>query len=162
MIGIGNFRAFFATHQIASARNVENEHGTEMADLKLIDGSTVKGVMTWDDFSATPVQLIPAAPDTSLLHAWTDGSDPAGWELGRTPLIGWALCMDGNIRPVTPSGVNDGCGEPQDIGNYVELPSGQVVSTSPWAGRAGFDDAQQFFADALEVRGKVPARKIQV
>jgi hypothetical protein len=154
MTGVLGYREFIPYHRIASAEPQANKHGTEMLKLFLVDGDIKRDVMTWDGFGETPLQLIPSEPGVQLLHVWTDGDDQIEWQVGRTPLIGWALCIDGHVRPVTASGVNDGCTEPHDIGNFVEMADGQVVSTSPWSGRATFKNADELLAYALKERGK--------
>jgi hypothetical protein len=78
-----------------------------------------------------PVQLMPSEPGVQLLHFDPGGKDGETW-VGRTPIIAWALCADGEIRVVTPSGVDDGVTEP-DQGWFVEMPDGRVFSANRWA-----------------------------
>ncbi|MBM7405668.1 MULTISPECIES: hypothetical protein [Sphingomonas] len=165
MTGIYNHRCFIPLHQVVSASSVENRHGVEMLKLRQADGTTNMDLMTWERFGETPVQLIPSEPGTNLLQIFSDdGSDDgqaAEWFVEAIPLIGWALCIDGEVRPVTASGVNDGVSEPEDIGNFVEMPNGKVVSCSRWASQGSFDNIAKLLAFVWEVRGKRPAARTQ-
>ena len=69
-----------------------------------------------------PAQLLPAEPGSKLLYVGFDEDSP--WVM-RTPLIAWALCLDGFIRPVSPAGVDDGDLSPE-YGWFVEFPSGGI------------------------------------
>jgi hypothetical protein len=73
-----------------------------------------------DALMKRPVQLLPAEQGTQLVYVGTH--DPEPW-ITRTPLIAWALCFDGSIRPVTPAGVDDDTNEPE-IGWWVEMRDG--------------------------------------
>jgi hypothetical protein len=64
-----------------------------------------------------PAQLLPAQSGSMLLYV---SADREGAFVTRTPLIAWALCLDGLIRPVTPSGVDDGDMHPP-YGWFVEI-----------------------------------------
>lgn len=57
----------------------------------------------------------------------------------RTRVIAWALCFDGEVRPVTPNGVNDGNG--RDV--YVELADGSIEAVGEWVDPCGFADADE-------------------
>ncbi|WP_239435155.1 hypothetical protein [Sphingomonas sp. ACRSK] len=139
-------------HQIVSASAVENRHGVEMLKLRQADGTTNTGLMTWEGFGQRPVQLIPSEPGTSFLHVFTGDDDPAEWSVEAVPLIGWALCIDGEVRPVTASGINDSVSEPNDIGNFVAMPNGKIVSCSSWASCAWFDNTEELLSYVREVR----------
>ncbi|MFC3442748.1 hypothetical protein ACFOKF_16355 [Sphingobium rhizovicinum] len=64
-------------------------------------------------------QIMPAAAGTYYLYA----GDTRDEEVYRVAIIAWALCYDGQVRPVTIDGVNDNF-----IGNAdtVLLPDGRV------------------------------------
>lgn len=51
-----------------------------------------------------PIQMIPAEVGTAFLYAGDSPDEP----VYRSTIIGWALCADGNIRAVTPAGIDDG------------------------------------------------------
>lgn len=73
-----------------------------------------------------PLQLIPAQPSTSLCHVYFN----AGWKVSRSAIIAWALCLDGEVRPVTAGGVNDGLDD-RGRGFAVELPDDTIRFTGP-------------------------------
>lgn len=154
MTGVYHYGCFIPMHQIVSASPVENRHGVEMLKLRQADGTTNTGLMTWERFGQTPVQLIPSEPGTSFLHVFTGEAGPAEWSVEGVPLIGWALCVDGEVRPVTASGINDGVSEPQDIGNFVAMPNGKIVSCSSWASCAWFDNIEELLSYVRDVRIK--------
>lgn len=156
MIGlVDTLGGYIALHAIKSARSRTNAHNVEIYDVVMLDDTRheVFGGH-WDSLQRRAVQLIPADPGINYLHAWADGDDPAGWGFDRTPVVAWALCLDGEIRPVTPSGVFDGCGENDEIGNFVEMPGGKVISVSSWADRSHFENAVMYFDYYLERYGK--------
>ena len=63
--------------------------------------------------------------------------------VGKTPVIGWALCVDGNVRPVTPQGVNDGQTD-RDVTVFVEMPDGSVQATDCWGDVAFYNDLEAY------------------
>lgn len=92
-----------------------------------------------DRLMQRPVQLLPVAGECAVLRTWThDGV----CEVGRTPVIGWALCMDGEVRVVTPQGVNDGRSDDVDI--YVAMPDGSVQSVGRYCDRIFFDGVDEY------------------
>lgn len=154
MTGVYHHNCFIPMHQIVSASPVENQHGVDMLKLRQADGTTRTGLMTWEGFGQTPVQLIPSEPGTSFLHVFTDDSDAAEWSVEAVPLIGWALCVDGDVRPVTASGINDGVSEPHDIGNFVAMPNGKIVSCSSWVSCAWHANTEELLSYVRDVRSK--------
>ncbi|MFC0304421.1 hypothetical protein ACFSTI_29430 [Rhizorhabdus histidinilytica] len=71
-----------------------------------------------------PIQLIPAPIGTSICHF-----NDEDWNAHRAQVIAWALCADGEVRPVTPAGVNDSeCLGPHE-NLIVELPDGTCHET---------------------------------
>jgi hypothetical protein len=87
-----------------------------------------------------PVQLMPAEPGTTLLDIQVENLDAP--EIYRTPLIAWAICRDGSIRVVTPSGVDDDGSTPRH-GFYVEMPDGRVCAAGSGMAIVNFDSAQE-------------------
>jgi hypothetical protein len=70
-----------------------------------------------DQLLMRPVQLLPALPGTSVLHA-------TELPVLRAPVIAWALCLDGEVRAVTPAGINDRCIEDGEV--WIETADGKV------------------------------------
>lgn len=68
-----------------------------------------------------PVHIVPAEAGTFHLSAWRAKGKII---VHRTPVVGWAVCADGEVRPVTPHGVFD-LGGP-DAETYVLMPDGKV------------------------------------
>lgn len=117
----------------------DNGHGVKVRDCTLADErSKVLFKFEADEILRRPVQLIPAQPGTQICRA--DPTSPSGPTVYRDQLIAWALCLDGEIRVVTPAGVNDGCGEPQE-GIHVEMPDGKIVGVGEYTDPCAFDDA---------------------
>ena len=78
---------------------------------------------------ARPVQLMPAEPGTRLLTVFVGQTEDEVPFVDKLPVIAWALCIDGQVRPVTPAGVVRGF-NPASSGNwypdYLELPNGAI------------------------------------
>lgn len=78
---------------------------------------------------ARPVQLMPAEPGTRLLTVFGGFTEDEQPFVDKAPVIAWALCVDGQVRPVTPAGVSRGY-NPASIGDwfpdYLELPNGSI------------------------------------
>lgn len=138
MIGIlDTMRGFVPLHAISSVTIRTNAHNVEMAEVRLLDGSTREQLgISWQDFMRSAVQIMPAEPGTNLIHQ-ADGGEA---DIFFTPVIAWALCVDGDMRPVTPAGVGDNCGEPPN-GWHVLMPDGRVVAASSW--NDGLTDDQE-------------------
>jgi hypothetical protein len=84
------------------------------------------------DFAALevrPVQLMPVEPGTHLITVFGGRADDEKLFIDKAPIIAWALCIDGKVRPVTPAGVRRGF-NPASSSNwypdYLELPSGAI------------------------------------
>ena len=113
-----------------------NEHGVMLRRVRMRDGTSFDTFATENrGLLQRPVQLVPAQPGTSVVRAYVREEPP---EILRTPVIAWALCLDGEVRAVTPNGVNDGL--EQDT--YVELPTGQIEAVGEWCDPCGFRDAR--------------------
>lgn len=113
-----------------------NEHGVMLRTvyLKNPDRKVQTFAHEWHALLERPVQIIPALGGTSIV-SWDVSLTPP--ELWRTPVIAWALCLDGEVRPVTPGGVNDAVHGP----TYVEMPGGKIEAVGEWGDPPGFDDA---------------------
>lgn len=108
---------------IAKAR--EDETRREII-LTMTDGTTVRTAGELPDFMERAVQIIPAEAGWNVIHAWHDSG---GMRTLRYPLIAWALCIDGQIRAVTPTGVSDGLAGGWDTPPiYVETNRGQILA----------------------------------
>lgn len=85
-----------------------------------------------------PTQLVPAQPGVCLIRMGFD--DGQEWE-DREPLIAWAICLDGEVRPVVPHGIyNDA-----NRAVFVEMPDGTIFGV-------GSDADPYKYADAAEMR----------
>ena len=78
---------------------------------------------------ARPVQIMPAEPGTFLIHVFVSETEGEEAFADKTPILGWALCMDGQVRPITPAGVSRGF-NPDSTRDwhpeYIELPDGAI------------------------------------
>lgn len=93
-----------------------------------------------------PVQLIPAEPGASIIRVSSKADDP--W-VYREPVIAWALCYDGGIRPVAPNGIPD---DTKQVA-YVEMPGGRIQAIGEWGDPCAFDtvdDMCQHFVNSKE------------
>ncbi|MDQ0249212.1 hypothetical protein J2W22_001259 [Sphingomonas kyeonggiensis] len=121
-------RGWVPFSSIARAKPSTNQYGTEVADFILTDGTELKNFgPIWEGLWRLPTQLIQAEPGWKLCDIWVEGEP--GMRL--TPIIAWAYCVDGEIRPVTPCGINDGLADPA-MGIFVQRPDGAVESASSW------------------------------
>lgn len=75
----------------------------------------------WEALMRRPVQIMPVDPAYILVRFGCDSSGP--WHF-RDPILAWALCYDGEIRPVTRDGVDGGI--PFDEPVYVQMPDGTM------------------------------------
>lgn len=107
----------------------KNEHGVDLCTVHL--GPNVAPVKMLgsdaDELMRRPLQIIPAEAGISFLHI-----DLAGDGAWREPVIAWALCMDGQVRPVCPGGVNDDVSDSQHA-VYVEMPDKTVRAIGAYA-----------------------------
>ncbi len=68
-----------------------------------------------------PVQIMPIDPAYALVRFGCDADGP--WSFSD-PILAWALCYDGEMRPVTRDGVDGGI--PIDEPVYVRMPDGTM------------------------------------
>jgi hypothetical protein len=95
-----------------------------------------------------PVQLLHADAGTKLCQWDLDGPEPQIW---YEPVIAWALCIDGEIRPATPCGVDDGIWH-SDTVSYVKMPDGYIKAAGPNPDIGSFDDEAALLKHLLDER----------
>jgi hypothetical protein len=78
---------------------------------------------------ARPIQLMPVEPGTLLITVFGGPAENEAPFVDKAPIIAWALCFDGQVRPVTPAGVSRGF-NPASSGNwypeYLEFSNGAI------------------------------------
>lgn len=82
----------------------------------------------YTDLMMRPVQIIPAEPGTRLILVYSLPCDEVA-SADADPVLAWALCMDGQVRPILPSGVRrDFRFNDQNVWHpdYVQLPDGKI------------------------------------
>jgi hypothetical protein len=116
------------------------EGGRERYFAKMRDDETV---YLWehdrDALLRRPLQLLPAEPGWSVIRVSDQADEPWTW---REPIVGWALCFDGEIRPVAPNGIPDD----SKRFTYVEMPGGRIEGVGDNADPASFKDAAEMAA----------------
>ncbi|KQX18121.1 MULTISPECIES: hypothetical protein [unclassified Sphingomonas] len=98
-----------------------------------------------------PTQLIPAASGTSICHFNDEDST-----VYRAQVIAWALCADGEVRPVTPAGVND-C-EDRAASIVVELPDGTCHER--WFDGSSYPSLEAYIENRKAWAAKCAAEKL--
>jgi hypothetical protein len=115
--------------------------------LKLRGGKLLDlGAHDVDCLLMRPVQLLAAEAGIGLCHWYLDDGAP---ELTTTPVIAWALCMDGEVRPVTPGGVDGGTGTP-DGNCFVKMPDGRIRGVGTMCDPSGFPNETELLAYLVE------------
>lgn len=132
---------------IGPERDLSNGRSVHDVKIKGVADSTEIGVYEHNRMLMTPLQLIAAEKDTYLLDIWLEGDIMGG---SRTPVIAWALCADGETRPVTPQGVSDGIEAP-GRNHYVAMPDGSVHATSTYAEVKRYGDVLAYREGELAV-----------
>lgn len=129
------FRRLDDIDRLGMSHHAEGERARYFAKMR--DGETVD---LWehdrDALLRRPLQLLPAEPGWSIIRTNDRGDEP--WTM-REPVIGWAVCFDGEIRPVAPNGI------PNDSKRctYVEMPGGRIEGVTEWADPPGFENATE-------------------
>jgi hypothetical protein len=99
--------------------------------LQLHSGGEPLRLFAFDyaELEARPVQLMPVEPGTRLITVFGGPAENEAPFVDKAPIIAWALCFDGQVRPVTPAGVSRGF-NPASSGNwfpeYLEFPNGAI------------------------------------
>ena len=125
----------------------KNDHRVKMRTVELNDGRKFDLTDTQADaLQGRAMQIIPTLPSVSLLSVDLEPTLEGSCILAE-PVIAWALCVDGDIRPVTPAGVLSGRSIWDD--HYVEM-AGGIQSVGDLTEPPGFSDRaemlQHFFA----------------
>ncbi len=126
----------------------------ELRTAKLFDGSKFD-LLEHDiaEIRSRPAQIIPSEPGTQFVRAAIGGT-LAESVIVAEPVIAWALCLDGAVRPVTPQGVCGGASFWDD--HYVEMPAGDIYAVGDVSEPSSFTDRDEmlrrFFADAVAER----------
>lgn len=160
MIGLHQPGWNTASHSLASIVGLGPEkadaHGNATRELFLCEGKVTRlTARAIDQLLERPVQLLPAERGTELCHWDLDEQDPEIW---YRAVIAWALCVDGEIRPVTPCGVNDGSSEPTQ-GNFVKLPDGRITAVGAYGDVCGFDDAAGLLKHLLDEKWAIDEQR---
>lgn len=157
MIGLDTWRAFVPLHNISRVSVRRPAPSDKIAVIHTVDGKEHEASFcAWEEFQRAAVQLIPVAAGMHLIRFGIDSSDPKEWWLSREPIIAWALCVDGEMRPATPQGVWDGMGWEHDPGPYVEMPDGRVINTWRHGDYASFASVDEMVRQYLKDAGKDP------
>ncbi len=80
------------------------------------------------DLMMRPVQIMPAESGTRLVAVYSAPFDEVAIA-DTEPVLAWALCMDGQVRPILPSGVRRGYRfNDQNVWHpdYVQMPDGSL------------------------------------
>ena len=110
--------------------------GLAFADVSLRSDDVRVADYELNDIVRRPVQIMPAEPGTRVLHYLLDDT-PEHWTV---PAVGWALCADGVVRPMTTGGpVYEDSEHPHGV--FVQMPDGTVGGVGPNADE--FEDADQ-------------------
>lgn len=121
---------------VAVAPNLDGVGGLTFANVSLRSGDIRVADYELNDFVRRPVQIMPAEPGTRVLHYLLDET-PEHWTV---PAVGWALCADGVVRPMTTGGpVYQDSEHPHGV--FVQMPDGTVGGVGPNADE--FEDADQ-------------------
>lgn len=141
-----------------------NRHGAIVRMLHLREGAPIRLIGEVPDLFLRPVQIMPCESGLKTIVCYVEDHDgepkAVPW---RSIMTGWALCLDGQVRPLTAAGVNDGRAAGNDI--FVEFPCGRIAGvgeTDP----VEFDDARAMIAhfqeDAVRRRALNEARNAAV
>ncbi len=93
-----------------------------------------------------PIQIMPAEAGTQIVCLLDDD------EVYYKPVIGWALCFDGQVRPMTPAGVDKSYmgGSDTHGASYIRMPSGVVMCDVP--GDGIFDTVEDLLSERRAAR----------
>jgi hypothetical protein len=102
----------------------------------------------YEHLTKHPLQLLAAEAGTKLCQWDLDAEEPEVW---FEPVIAWALCLDGEIRPATPCGVDDGVSRGDGV-SFVKMPDGYIKATGPNPDVVGFQDEASLLLHLLDER----------
>jgi hypothetical protein len=81
----------------------------------------------YDDLMTRPVQLLPVESGTRLIVPYVEDEEPFA---DSWPILAWALCMDGQVRPILPTGIRRGYTQHSTpawwASDYIQLPDGSL------------------------------------
>lgn len=143
----GVFRCLDGDFPIGDVASIENlppqSNQAERYRVKRQSGASTS-LFTWEyrELMERPVQLLPADQGTELLRPYVD-EEPF---VDALPVLAWALCFDGEMRPVLPSGVH-GRHEAHPFNDFLQLPDGRIFEF----GREAEPDALQNKAEVIEI-----------
>lgn len=112
-------------------------------------GSVTLEPWEYRELMTRPVQLCPAEPGTKLVIPFV--SENAEDDVADTvPILNWALCVDGKVRPVLPTGVRRG----HDIDihlrhwtpDYIQAPDGSIYAEGYEADHDRYDTVDAVLA----------------
>lgn len=107
----------------------------------------------WHELMRRPVQIMPIDATFSLVRFGCDAAGP--WSFSD-PILAWALCYDGEMRPVTRDGVDGGL--PFDEPVYVRMPDG-TMEAGPHCDR--IDSLEEGLRSAQREWEAANARKVE-
>jgi hypothetical protein len=147
----GLFRAddgFFPIDDIRSVQHVAARSGRcEHYVVRRRSSEATIDLFTWDmvDLSRRPMQLTAAEPGTKLIAVYVDHE---GGSSDVLPVLSWALCLDGFVRPVLPSGVRRGYSEHDAqtfyrCPDYIQSPDGSIYEFGYEAEFDRYDTVEQ-------------------
>jgi hypothetical protein len=102
----------------------------------------------YEHLTKHPLQLLAAEAGTKLCQWDLDAEEPEVW---FEPVIAWALCLDGEIRPATPCGVDDGVSRGDGV-SFVKMPDGYIKAAGPNPDVVGFQDEASLLIHLLDER----------
>jgi hypothetical protein len=149
MIGlVESFGEAFSISDIGSVVRVERQpRSAEHHVIKRTSGEVSGRLygLDYDDLLGRPVQLVSAETGTSLLIVFVSDDDAFAV---RIPVLAWALCMDGQVRPILPSGVRRRYSESTADWHpdYVEMPDGSIYEFGFEADTDRYDSVDEVLA----------------
>jgi len=150
MIGMfdADWRTSLSLSSIVKLSRVRDPKDDQHTYEVVTDDGKTRGLSNhaYDRLVSAPTQLMPAQPGLLALSASFDGDVPY---VHRTPVIAWALCVDGSIRVVTPAGVDDGHAWQEGQG-YVLMPDGTVQGVGEYLDHGSFDTFEGWLAQQQE------------
>lgn len=107
----------------------------------------------WQSLMRRPVQLMPIDPSYSIIRFGCDGE--GAWTMSEQ-ILAWALCWDGEMRPVTRDGVDAGLPFCDPV--YIRMTDG-TLDAGPHCDR--IDSVEEAMAVARREWDAKQAREVQ-